>query len=300
MPLLTPSVWPFLRPRAFCAGMELDMYVHVPGRIHRREVSQMTTRSRDHHLFLHAAGSLCKVCVQAWLDRGADTSKGTPWEPMKSAFRWAEEAQADEALLSMLSVPAGEWCPFTKQPSCCFSVPEVAAQRGDVVSFSDFWSFGADDQDRGAAVASAALRGDLEMLNDTFESDDCSIFNQRPGVEEANLPDVLEHWILREYVELALLRAATGLSRRRNLQSVLLWLEGREPMEAFDFAFGPMKEPELDGLQKLTLTGKIFHVFSLQNWKSQLRLIDGCYKGHQNMVSVEGRCSRRDQSFVYI
>ena len=41
-------------------------------------------------------------------------------------------------------------------------------------------------------------------------------------------------------------------------------------MEAFDFAFGPMKEPELDGLQKLTLTGKIFHVFSLQDWKSQL------------------------------
>ena len=26
-------------------------------------------------------------------------------------------------------------------------------------------------------------------------------------------------------------------------------------------------------------------MFSLQNWKSQLRLIDGCYKRHQNMVS---------------
>ena len=76
--LLTPSGWPSLRPRAFCAGVELDMYVHIPGRIHRREVSQMSPRSRDHHLFLHAAGSLCKVCVQAWLDRGADTSKGTP------------------------------------------------------------------------------------------------------------------------------------------------------------------------------------------------------------------------------
>ena len=92
------------------------MYVHVPGRIHRREVSQRSPRSREHHLFLHAAGSLCKICVQAWLDRGADTSKGTPWEPLKSAFRWAEEAQADEDLLSMLSAPAGEWCPFEKQP----------------------------------------------------------------------------------------------------------------------------------------------------------------------------------------
>ena len=28
--LLTPSVWPSLRPHAFCAGVELDMYVHCP------------------------------------------------------------------------------------------------------------------------------------------------------------------------------------------------------------------------------------------------------------------------------
>ena len=107
--LLTPSVWPSLRPRAFCAGVELR---HVRARSrqdsYRREVSQMSPRSRDHHLLFHAAGSLWKVCAQAWLDRGADTSKGTPWEPLKSAFRWAEEAQADEDLLSMLSAPAGE------------------------------------------------------------------------------------------------------------------------------------------------------------------------------------------------
>ena len=78
----------------------------------------------------------------------------------------------------------------------------VAAERGDVVSFSNFWSFGADDQGRGAAVASAAVRGDLEMLKDIFASDDCTIFvSPGVGVEEANLPDVLEHWTLREYVE---------------------------------------------------------------------------------------------------
>ena len=158
---LTPSV-----RRAFCAGVELDMSVHVPGRIHRREVSQMSLRSRDHHLFLHAAGNLYKVCVQAWLDRGADTSYGAPWEPHKSAFTWTEEAQGYEDLLSMLSAPGGERCLFDQQPSYCFSVPEVAAQRGDIVSFSDFWSLGADDQGRGAAVASAALRGDLAMLKD--------------------------------------------------------------------------------------------------------------------------------------
>ena len=44
----------------------------------------------------------------------------------------------------------------------------------------------------------------LEMLKGIFESDDCSILIQRPGVEEANLPDALEHWALCEYVELAI------------------------------------------------------------------------------------------------
>ena len=88
-------------------------------------------------------------------------------------------------------------------------------------------------------VAWAAL-SNLERLKDIFESDDRSIFIQRPGVEEANLPDVLQHWTLREYVEeLAFLRAARGSSKHRNLQTVLLWMEGQESTQAFDFAFGP-------------------------------------------------------------
>ena len=119
----------------------------------------------------------------------------------------AEEAQADEGLLSMLSAPAGEWRPFEKQPSYCFLVPKVAAQRRDVFSFSESWSFGADD--RCAAVASAALRGDLEMFKDICDFHYCSIFiSPGVGVEEANLPDVLEHWTLGDYVELAFLRDA--------------------------------------------------------------------------------------------
>ena len=92
-------------------------------------------------------------------------------------------------------------------------------------------------------LASAALSGDMERLKDIFESDDCSIFIQRPCAEEANhLPDVLEHWALREYVELPFLRDARGSSRRHSLQAVLLRMEGRESTEAFDFAFNPMKE----------------------------------------------------------
>ena len=50
-----------------------------------------------------------------------------------------------------------------------------------------------------------ALHGKCETcfwLHDIFESDDRSIFIERPRVEETSLPDVLEHWTLREYVEL--------------------------------------------------------------------------------------------------
>ena len=104
--------------------------------------------------------------------------------------------------------------------------------------------------------------GDSEKLKGIFESDDCSIFIERPGVEVANLP-YLEHWTLREYVELALLRAARRSSRRHSLQAVLLWMEGRESTEAFDFAFGPMEE-YLDDLRALTLQGKPFGVFSFR------------------------------------
>ena len=120
----------------------------------------------------------------------------------------------------------------------------MAAQRGDVVSFSDSWSFGADD--RCAAVVSAALRGNLEMLKDICDSDGCSnCIRPGVGVEEANLPDVFEHWTLREYVELAFLRASTGSIKHQNLHSVLLWIDSQESMEAFDFAFSPVEEPEL-------------------------------------------------------
>ena len=56
-------------------------------------------------------------------------------------------------------------------------------------------------------------------------------------------------------------------------------------MEAFDFAFGPMKEYDLDASRTLTLKGKAFHVFSFRQWKSQLRLIEGCYSGQKNEVS---------------
>ena len=177
---------------------------------------------------------------------------------LKSAFRWVGEAQGDEELLSMLRDSAADrsrsWSgeregSSEKRPFSCSSVPKVLAMQpwnvcgwlegADCFHFSELWSFRADDPGRSVVVAWAAL-SNLERLKDIFESDDRSIFIQRPGVEEANLPDVLQHWTLREYVEeLAFLRAARGSSRHHNLQTVLLWMEGQESTEAFDFAFGP-------------------------------------------------------------
>ena len=121
-----------------------------------------------------------------------------------------------------------------KRPSSSSALKVLTVQRRNVcaqvggddrLTFSGFWSFEADDQGRSDAMPSAALSGDLERMKDIFESDDCSIFTQRPGVGEASLPDVLEHWTLRDYVELAYLRAARGSSRRHSLQAVLLWME---------------------------------------------------------------------------
>ena len=62
-------------------------------------------------------------------------------------------------------------------------------------------------------------------------------------------------------------------------------MEGRESTEAFDFAFGPMKEYDLGALRTLTLKGKAFHVFNFRQWKSQLRLIEGCYSGQDSVVT---------------
>ena len=166
--------------------------------------------------------------------------------------------------------------PSEKRPFSCLSVPTVFAiqhwnvrgwvEGGDCFSFPTSGRLGQTIKVaalRYVAVAWAALSSDLERLKDIFESDDCSIFIQRPGVEEANLPDFLEHWTLREYVELAFLRAARGSSRRHNLHTVLLRMEGQESTKAFDFASGPMNE-YLDVLRTLTLKGKAFHVFSFE------------------------------------
>ena len=160
----------------------------------------------------------------------------------------------------MLSAPAGEWCPFEKQPSYCFSAPKAAAQRRDVFPFPSSGRLG-----RMIAVLLWLPRPGRATwkCSSTF-----AILMTGPFFS------VLA-WAWRKLIyrtfsdiglfvsmwELAFLRAATGSSRRRNLQSVLLWLEEQESMEAFDFAFGPMKEPELGGLRKLTLTGKIFPCF---------------------------------------
>ena len=284
MRLLAPSVWPSLRPRGFCAGVELDMYVHVPGRICRREVRQMSPRARSHHLFLHAAGSLCKnACKLGWIEELTHLM-APPGEPLKSAFTWAEEAGSG----GRGSAFNAECSRENGARSICHLLVISRFQRwrlsaGTLFPFSDFWSLGADD--RCAAVASAALRGNLEMLKDICDSDDCSIFI-RPGVgvEEANLPDVFEHWTLREYVCLHFY-APPQVQSAPELALVLLWIDGQESMEAFDFAVSPVEEPELEVLRTLTLTGKVFQVFSLQEWKSQLRLIAGCYKEHKNLVS---------------
>ena len=58
----------------------------------------------------------------------------------------------------------------------------------------------------------------------------------------------------------------------------------KDRQSAFDFAFGLIYE-YLDVLRTLTLKGKAFHVFSVEKWSNELRLIKGCYSGQENLVS---------------
>ena len=64
-------------------------------------------------------------------------------------------------------------------------------------------------------------------------------------------------------------------------------------MEVFYFVFSPVEEPELEVLRILTLTDKVFQIFSLQEGKSQLRLIAGHFNGYKNLVSEF--CGRRSR-----
>ena len=94
--LLTPQEWPSNLPGPFCPWAELDIYLHVLSKPTRKYARQLRQQERGHHLFLRAAESVCKVCVQAWLDRGVDKSRGPSCDPF--AFRWAQEVRADEEL----------------------------------------------------------------------------------------------------------------------------------------------------------------------------------------------------------
>ena len=83
--LLTPSVWPSLQPRAFCVGVELDMYARVPGRIDRRRICQLIQQSQDHSLsrreiFAKFAREL------GWIEKR--TRLAALLEPLRSAFGW--------------------------------------------------------------------------------------------------------------------------------------------------------------------------------------------------------------------
>ena len=111
----------------------------------------------------------------------------------------------------------------------------------------------------------------------------CSVFIAHPSVLQAGLPDVMEYWTLREYVELVLLRTASNSARRESLQAVRERVSEQEALEACAFAFGSMDGDE-DSLRGVTLECKPFNVFGMSCWKSQLQLIDSSYREQSDHV----------------
>ena len=112
--------------------------------------------------------------------------------------------------------------PNRNQSSYSFSIPEMTAQCGDIDSFSDFWSFGINDQGRRVVADSAVLREVLEILKDIFESNIWVIFIYLDiGVEDSSLLDILEDWILQENIGLIFFHESIGSIRYQNLYSIL-------------------------------------------------------------------------------
>ena len=162
----------FLAAARLLCGVELDMYVHVPDRMRRKEISRMNPRAHNHHLFFYAVGSLCKSCVQTWLDRGADSSYGTSCEPRNVAREDpGGRGSIFNAECSRDGIASVRYAIFSLFLGC-------RCGEGTLLLFPIFGSFGADN--RCAAATSGALRGDLEMFKDIcdliryqmFEMDD--------------------------------------------------------------------------------------------------------------------------------
>ena len=70
------------------------------------------------------------------------------------------------------------------------------------------------------------------------------MFLVRPDVWAAGLPDYLDDFTLREYVQLAMHKAGQGSKRRDDLQQVLRMLDGHEAVEAREFACCEMNDKE--------------------------------------------------------
>ena len=183
----------------------------------RKHARQLRQQERAHYLFLRAAGSLYNVCVQAWLGRGADKSRGITCNPLNSEYTWAHEAHADEELLRMRrpaavvrprsptvdrvdTVPAAfRMKRLTSGPGClCRSSVRVMGQRIMRIAWSavwmgrlsQFWSYAYTENvisvdDGSVSVANAALGGQVQMLHHLLESELCSVFIARPRILRA-------------------------------------------------------------------------------------------------------------------
>ena len=112
------------------------MNLHVSMRIDRRCIRQLIPRSRDHYIFLLPVGNLNKIRVGAWLDRGVDKSHDIPYEPLKSAFNWIEDARRDDELLSMLRASAvGKRPSSSSVPDWRFSAGIYAPRLGATIAY---------------------------------------------------------------------------------------------------------------------------------------------------------------------
>lgn len=80
-----------------CLSAQQDPEVHLDRKTKGRFANanaDVKSEWYDHYLLLHAASADCLPCVQHWLGRGGDITKGTMYHPGWTAAAFAEHAAA--------------------------------------------------------------------------------------------------------------------------------------------------------------------------------------------------------------
>eukprot|EP00435_Cladocopium_sp_Y103_P022458 s4464_g5.t1 len=209
-----------------CSAARADYMVHVSDG--RRRVKNMPAGDeKNHYLFLHAATANCVDCVQHWIERGVDLTRGSRSNPF-TAMDWAKDANAtDVVALLEAALPRKRGAEATE-----VGLPQKVSKTETLTESSEeagVWSSrsgrGTDVltqhllQVGGGDIWKAAMEGDLPTFAGYVHLNSCEM----PCLAcRASVPDRCFYWGLQQFLEMAqlILRGREALTSIKALESV--------------------------------------------------------------------------------